>query len=147
MGATSEIFIALQAQQVANLYDPSFTKREAVEAGKNLTRQVIDGGEVDKIQFAANLVRLKEVINAADSELRNHLTEKVKAFGVEFTPVDGGSTLNYTEDEIYCQLKADLDARAELLKLAQKQTVFDAYGNEVPKVGTTPRKSSVTIKF
>jgi len=55
--------------------------------------------------------------------------------------------LNYSDDPIYQQLKADLDARAELLKLAQKQDLIDAYGNDVPKVSTTPRKSSITIKF
>jgi len=45
------------------------------------------------------------------------------------------------------QAKAKLEARVELLKLAQKQTIIDAYGNDVPKVGTTPRKSSITVKF
>jgi len=33
------------------------------------------------------------------------------------------------------------------LKLAQKQEVLDMYGNEVPKVSVSPRKSSITIKF
>jgi hypothetical protein len=55
--------------------------------------------------------------------------------------------LNYSDDDVYNVLKADLDARAELLKLAQKQSVLDTYGNEVPKVSTTARKSSITIKF
>jgi hypothetical protein len=73
--------------------------------------------------------------------------EKLKYYGVEFTPTNGGDTINYSEDPIYCELKADLDARVELLKLAQKQTIIDAYGNEVPKVGTTPRKNSISLKF
>ena len=96
----------------------------------------------------ANLCRLKEVVNSADSEMSKHLPqEKSNVWGVEFTPVNGGNTINYAEDEIYQQLKADLDARADLLKLAQTQTIIDAYGNDVPKVSTTPRKSSITIKF
>ena len=73
--------------------------------------------------------------------------ENFESFGVKGTYRSGGETINYSEDEIYNQLKADLDARVELLKLAQKQDVFDAYGNEVPKVGTTPRKSSLAITF
>jgi hypothetical protein len=87
-------------------------------------------------------------VNSADNELRNNLPhEKISVYGVEFVPVNGGETINYAEDEIYAQLQEDLKNRAELLKLAQKQDVIDAYGNDVPKVSTTPRKSSVTIKF
>jgi hypothetical protein len=70
-------------------------------------------------------------------------------YGVEFTPVNGGETINYSDDPIYQNLKADLKEREELLKLAlkQTQTIFDAYGNEVPQVSITPRKSSITLKF
>jgi len=109
---------------------------------------LLENGEIDKMQFMSNLCRLTDVVNSANDELRKHLPfEKLHINGVEFTPVNGGDTLNLKEDPIYCQLKQDLDDRAELLKLAQKQTVIDAYGNDVPKVGTTPRKSSITIKY
>lgn len=73
--------------------------------------------------------------------------ENFEAFGLKGTYRSGGETLNYAEDEVYVQLKADLDARVELLKLAQKQTIIDAYGNEVPKVSTTPRKDSLAITY
>ena len=59
----------------------------------------------------------------------------------------GGNTLNYADDAIYVELKKDLDDRVELLKLAQKQVMFDAYGNEVPRVSSTPRKASLAISF
>ena len=148
MGATSEMHIALRAEEMATMYEPTFTKKEAVQTGKELVINMLESGTVDKLQFMANLSRLKEVVNSADAEMRNHLPqEKINVWGVEFTPVNGGNTINYAEDEIYQQLKADLDARAEILKLAQTQTIIDAYGNDVPKVSTTPRKSSITIKF
>ena len=148
MGQTSEMHIALRAEEMATMYEPTFTKKEAIQTGKDLVINMLESGTVDKLQFMANLARLKEVVNSADAEMRNHLTqEKINIWGVEFTPVNGGNTINYAEDEIYQQLKADLDARAELLKLAQSQTIIDAYGNDVPKVSTTPRKSSITIKF
>jgi hypothetical protein len=100
------------------------------------------------MEFIANLARLSEVVGTAMTEARKHITEeKQTVMGVEFTPVNGGNIINYLEDPIYQQLKADLDARAELLKLAQKQSVIDMYGNDVPLVSTTPRKSSITIKF
>jgi hypothetical protein len=148
MGQTSEMHIALRAEEMATMYEPTFTKKEAIKTGKDLVINMLDSGTVDKLQFMANLARLKEVVNSADAEMRNHLPhEKINVWGVEFTPVNGGNTINYAEDEIYQQLKSDLDARAELLKLAQTQQIIDAYGNDVPKVSTTPRKSSITIKF
>jgi predicted ABC-type ATPase len=67
--------------------------------------------------------------------------------GVEFNPVQGGFSINYEDDIVYQEFKKQLKEREELLKIAQKSTIFDAYGNEVPKVSTTPRKSSITIKF
>lgn len=148
MGANSEAHLQLRAEQMASLYPVDFTKKEAIQTGVNMVNDLLKSGEIDKLQFMASLCRLKEVVNSADSEMRKHLPlEKTTVFGVEFNPVKGGETINYSDDPIYVQLEKDLKARAELLKLAQKQDVIDAYGNDVPKVSTTPRKSSVTIKF
>jgi hypothetical protein len=148
MGANSETFLELRAQDFVTMYDASFTKKEAQKVGLKLVTDLLDNGNVDKMEFIANLARLSEVVGTAMTEARKHITEeKQTVMGVEFTPVNGGNTINYSEDPIYQQLKADLDARAELLKLAQKQSVIDMYGNDVPLVSTTPRKSSITIKF
>lgn len=148
MGASSETFLQLRAEEFVTMYDATFTKKEAQKVGAKLVTDLLENGNVDKMQFIANLARLSEVISTAMTEARKHINEeKQTVMGVEFTPVNGGNTINYSEDEVYNVLKADLDSRAELLKLAQKQTVIDAYGNEVPKVSTTPRKSSITIKF
>jgi len=148
MGASSETFLELRAQDFVTMYDSSFTKKEAQKVGVKLVTDLLENGNVDKMEFIANLARLNEVITTAMTEARKHIPEeKQTVMGVEFTPVNGGSTVNYLEDPIYQQLKADLDARAELLKLAQKQSVIDMYGNDVPLVSTTPRKSSITIKF
>lgn len=148
MGASSETFLELRAQDFVTMYDSNFTKKEAQKVGIKLVTDLLDNGNVDKMEFIANLARLNEVISTAMIEARKYINEeKQTVMGVEFTPVNGGNTLNYSDDPIYQQLKADLDARAELLKLAQKQDLIDAYGNDVPKVSTTPRKSSITIKF
>lgn len=142
-------FFEMRAEQMTALYDSTFTKKDAIKTGENLIDSVLESGEVDIMQLGANLARLEQVIGSAMSKFRNHIidTEKVKVLGVEFSPVNGGNTINYAEDEVYQVLKNDLDSRIKLLKLAQKQDVFDAYGNQVPKVSTTPRKSSITIKF
>ena len=147
MGANAVRFLE-DSEKLMTMYEPTFTKKDAILTGKRMVDDVIESGNIDKHQFMAQICRLKEVINSADSEMRKWLPEeKVVILGVEFTPVNGGNTIDYSEDPIYCQLKADLDARVELLKLAQKQPVIDAYGNDVPKVGTTPRKNSITLKF
>ena len=145
---SKEQFFMMRADQIANLYDSTFTKKEAVKTGEKLITDALESGSVGKIELMCNLVRLQEVITTAVSKLREELPqEKTELMGVSFTPVNGGNTINYSEDEVWFELKKDLDARTELLKLAQKQDAFDAYGNQVPKVSTTPRKSSITIKF
>jgi len=145
---SKELFNEMRAEQLVTLYDATFTKKEAIKTGTNLVQKVLDDGTVNVLELTCNLVRLQEVIVTAVTELRKHLpTEKTEMYGITFTPTNGGNTVNYSDDEIYRNLKADLDARTEQLKLAQKQDTFDAYGNEVPKVSTTPRKDSIMIKF
>jgi hypothetical protein len=142
-------FFEMRAEQMTALYESNFTKKDAVKTGEALIKNVLDSGDVSIMELGANLVRLQQVVNSAVDKFRSHIidTEKTVVLGVEFNPVNGGNTVNYADDEIYSTIKADLDARTEQLKLAQKQPIFDAYGNEVPKVSTTPRKSSITIKF
>lgn len=142
-------FFEMRAEQMTALYDSTFTKKDAIKTGEALIKNALESGDIDKMELGANLVRLQQVISSAVDKFRSHIidTEKVTVLGVEFTPTNGGNTINYSDDEIWQTLKKDLDDRTELLKLAQKQPAFDAYGNEAPKVSTTPRKSSVTIKF
>jgi len=147
MGQSAVRFLE-NSEQLSMMYEPTFTKKDAILTGKRMVDNVIESGEIDKHEFMANICRLKEVVNSADNEMRKHLPEeKVNVYGVDFTPVNGGNTINYAEDEVWATIKADLDARTEQLKMAQKQETFDAYGNQVPKVSTTPRKSSITLKF
>lgn len=144
-------FFEMRAEQMTALYDSTFTKKDAIQTGENLIDVVLESGEVDIMQLGANLARLEQVVSSAMSKFRNHIidTEKTKVLGVEFNPVNGGETLNYKDDEIYLTLFNDLKEREELLKLAYKakNEYFDQYGNIIPKVSTTPRKSSITIKF
>lgn len=142
-------FFEMRAEQMTALYDSTFTKKDAVKTGESLIDSVLESGEVDIMELGANLVRLEQVVSSAVSKFRSHIIDEQKqtVLGVEFSLVNGGNTINYAEDEIWTELKRCLDARTEELKLAQKQDAFDAYGNQVPKVSTTPRKSSVTIRF
>jgi hypothetical protein len=123
-------------------------KKEIQFSSKKFITEILEAGEVDKYELIAQAKRMGEALDIINAELLKVLPqENFEAFGLKGTFRNGGDTINYSEDAIYTQLKADLDARAELLKLALKQDVIDAYGNDVPKVSTTPRKSSLSITF
>lgn len=149
MGATSEMIIGMRAEEMVQMYDSTFTKKEAIKTGEELVNNALELGLVGKHELMATLVRMKAVVDTAEATCRAALPhEKVSLMDIEFTPVDGGNTINYSEDPEYARMKKDLDDRADLLKLAQKQDlVLDAGGFQVPRVGTTPRKSSITVKF
>ena len=95
MGASKELFLELREQDFVTLYDSTFTKKQAILTGKRMVDNLLENGNVDTMQFTANLVRLNEVISTAMTEVRKHLPEeKQTVLGVEFTPVNGGNTLN-----------------------------------------------------
>lgn len=143
---SKQLFELMQEQESFPIH---FGKKDYISRGKEIVNEVLKNGEIDKIEFWTKVAKIKESINAMDSQLREQiqLTEKTTLNGVEFNPVQGGVSINYDEDIVYQEFKKQLKEREELLKIAQKSTIFDAYGNEVPKVSTTPRKSSITIKF
>lgn len=142
-------FFEMRAEQMTALYDSTFTKKDAIKTGEAIIDNALESGEVDVMKLGANLARLEQVVSSAMAKFRSHIIDKDKqvVLGIEFSPVNGGNTINYSDDEIWTELKRCLDDRTEQLKMAQKMDTFDAYGNQVPKVSTTPRKSSITIKF
>ena len=124
------------------------TKKEIQLSSQKFIAELLEAGEVDKYELLAQAKRLGEALEVINTELLKVLPqENFEAFGIKGTFRSGGDTINYAEDEIWSTIKADLDARTEQLKMAQKQDTFDAYGNQVPKVSTTPRKSSLAISF
>ena len=148
---SKKLFEMMQAEQLASLYPTDFTKKEAVKTGSELTKKIFNEGNVDKLQYVANLARLEAFISSAMAEARNGIVdiEKTSVLGVEFNPVNGGETLNFKDDPIWSDIKQELSEREELLKLAfkAKKEFYDSEGVEVPKVSSTPRKSSITLKF
>lgn len=124
------------------------TKKEIQLSSQKFITELLDNGEVDKYELLAQAKRLGEALEVINAELLKVLPqENFEAFGIKGTFRSGGDTVNFAEDEVYATIKKDLDARTEQLKMAQKQDTFDAYGNQVPKVSTTPRKSSLAISF
>jgi hypothetical protein len=144
---SKDLFILMREQEIqTSNFLPN--KREIQFSAKKFITEILEAGEVDKYELIAQAKRMGEALDIINAELLKVLPqENFEAYGLKGTFRNGGDTINYSDDAIYTQLKADLDARAELLKLALKQDVIDAYGNDVPKVSTTPRKSSLSITF
>ena|SRR6056297_2283880 len=144
---SKDLFMMLREQEVATSnFLP--TKKELKQTSEQFAKSIVDDGNHNIKEVYAQALRLKESLTTIEQTLKKSLGEEdFEAFGLAGKFRSGGDTINYKEDSIYCELKADLDARVELLKLAQKQDVLDTYGHEVPKVSTTPRKSSLAITF
>lgn len=148
MGANAKMFLAT-TEQLATVYDATFTKKEAIETGNNIILDIKENGDVDKIDVLTNVTRLMEVLGTVQSAIKKDLPiEKFSKNGMEFNYVQGGDIPQLEEDEIYSILKKELKEREELLKLALKQDgLIDKYGNDVPKVSTKPKASYHTIKY
>jgi hypothetical protein len=75
--------------------------------------------------------------------------ENFEAFGLKGTYRSGGSTPNYSEDELWSKLKEKLTDREMLLKVAMKSNsvIYDEDGVEIKKVSSTNRKSSLSITY
>jgi hypothetical protein len=141
----------LRAEDLATMYDHSFTKKKATAAGEGLVTELFERGEVEPIRVFSNIVRLKQVIDSAEKAFRERLQlNSADSYnGVTFTPKNGSEKLNYSEDAVYAGLEVKLKDRGELVKLATKsrELIFDSEGCEVPKVGSTWSKSSIVVSF
>jgi hypothetical protein len=144
---SKDLFMLMREQEIqTSNFLPN--KKEIQFSAKTFITNILEAAETDKYELLAQAKRMGEALDIINTELLKVLPqENFEAFGLKGTFRSGGDTINYAEDEIYSTIKKDLDARTEQLKLAQKQDTFDAYGNQVPKVSTTPRKSSLAITF
>jgi hypothetical protein len=144
---SKDLFLMMREQEIqTSNFLPN--KKEIQFSSKKFITDILEAGETDKFQLLAQAKRMGEALDVINLELMKVIPqENFEAFGLKGTFRSGGDTINYLEDEVYATIKKDLDARTEQLKMAQKQDTFDAYGNQVPKVSTTPRKSSLAISF
>jgi hypothetical protein len=128
---------------------------EKTTQGINAIVEAVEAGVVNPLDAFASFNKLEKLFKEAKvkiDELARDEAEKYTAktftFGnVEFTRKDGAKKLNYSEDLLYSNLQAKLKAREELLKVAQKSTIYDDEGVEVPKVSISYNKDSLMVKF
>ena len=154
MERTKDQFLAMRAEEVEQLnYAQDFTKKQAKQTGQDLAKQILDRGEKRPEEVMAALVRLTEVINTAQTELKKNLTfDKAESLnGVTFEKRNSGDRLDYEKDVEYARLKTLLKQREDLLKKATKSDdeVIDPNTGEVikPVPVKTHGKETVVIKF
>ena len=118
-------------------------KQELATYGKAEAERLIDEGWADPVQLMVNSKKYLEVLTAFNKGMKEAtITALEKCNGkaeVSHAKVSLGNTgdrLDYAADPIYVELKARMDERVALLKLAKKQSgaLYDNMGIEVPKV-------------
>jgi hypothetical protein len=128
---------------------------EKTTQGINAIVEAVEAGVVNPLDAFASFNKLEKLFKEAKVKIdelardeADKYTEKTFKLGaVEFTKKQGASKLNYSEDLFYSNLQAKLKAREELLKVAQKSTIYDDEGVEVPKVSISYNKDSLMVKF
>jgi adenylosuccinate synthase len=125
-------------------------KLEIQLSAKTFIKDLLDAGETDKFELLAQAKRMGEALEVINAELLKVLPqENFEGYGLKGTFRSGGETINYKDCEVWNDINRELKEREELLKLALKSQneIYDAAGVQVPKVSTTPRKSSMAISF
>jgi hypothetical protein len=125
-------------------------KKEIQFSSKKFITDLLDAGEVNKYELLAQAKRMSEALDVINEELLKVLPqENFEEFGLKGIFRNGGETINFKECEIWIDIQKELKEREELLKTALKSNkeVYDENGVLVPKVSTTPRKSSLSISF
>lgn len=126
------------------------TKKEIKLSAEKFANNLIDAGNINITETFAQALRLNEALTIITAKLKKAMPdENFEGFGLKGTFKGGGDTKNYDDCEVYAEIKKQLADRKALLDMALKTgTIFyDAEGVEVPKVSTTPRKSSLAITY
>lgn len=146
---SKDLFLMMREQEVqSSNFVP--TKKEIILNATNFAKNLIDSGEVDKVELFAQAIRMSEALAVVTEQLKQSLPlENFEAFGLKGTYRSGGSTPNYSEDELWSKLKEKLTDREMLLKVAMKSNsvIYDEDGVEIKKVSSTNRKSSLSISY
>lgn len=146
---SKDLFMLMREQEIqTSNFLPN--KREIQFSSKKFITDLLESGEVNKYELLAQAKRMVEALDVINVELMKVIPqENFEEFGLKGTFRSGGDTINYKECEIWSDIQKELKEREELLKLALKsdKEIYDESGILVPKVSTTPRKSSLSISF
>lgn len=146
---SKDLFLLMRNQEVqTSNFLPN--KKEIQFTSKKFIKEILDAGESNPYELIAQAKRMQEAIDVVTSELLAILPqENFESFGLKGTFRNGGDTVNFKDDKTWSDIQKELKEREELIKAALKsdKEIYDENGVQVPKVSTTPRKSSLSISF
>ena len=146
---SKQLFEMMREREIAtNNFLPK--KKEIIEHATTFAKEIINKGEHNLYEKFAEVTRLKQALEVIETEIKSVLPqENFEAFGLKGTYRNGGATPNFAEDEVWSDLKKQLQEREELIKTALKidTPLYDSEGIEVCKVSLNHRKSSLTITY
>lgn len=146
MEKSKDLFMQLREQEIAN---PHPSKKELILEAEKFTEKILDAGQVTKQELLCQVVRHAQVFNTMLEKLKSEIDEDFSMFGIKVQKRNGRENLNYFEDEVWKDLNLKIKEREADLKTSYKSkgVVYDLDGCEIPKVGTTPTKDSLTLTF
>lgn len=146
---SKDLFLMMREQEVqTSNFLPN--KKEIQFSSKQFIKEILDAGESNPYELISQAKRMQEAIDVVTAEILAILPqENFEEFGLKGTFRNGGDTVNFKDDEIWSEIQRELKQREEILKIALKsdKEIYDENGIQVPKVSTTPRKSSLSIAF
>lgn len=154
MSASSRMFLEMRLDEQGRIEMPLKSKKELTKLSKENADKLAEMGETDLFETISKTARLEEYLKSFNKELRKHVLDelnggKFECYGVEFSSKNGASRLNYSEDQVWSDLKEKLKAREELLKVAEKSkdVIFDSEGVEIPKITRLNSGEVLNVKF
>ena len=125
-------------------------KKEVVTNAENFAKNLIESGEIDKMEMISQATRLKDAITTVFDTIKASIPhEKASGYGIELVPANGRKMVQYSEDPIWVELQKAVKDREALLNASLKvdAPVFDEEGIEIPKVSVKFASDSLTIKY
>jgi len=125
MGQSSELFIQMRELDYAS----EFSKKQAQLSGQNLSKKIIEEGNVSIPDAVTRLTRLSEVVNAWLKNLKDNLDFEGKELilnGVKFSKVEGGAIYDFAKDAAWQHMENEI-SRLKALQKEREKRLIEAY--------------------
>ena len=118
----------MKLKQIAKI--ATLSKKEIKESSKNYVAKILEEKTPEEVLFES--VRFEEFFKQINTDLKSHLKENSTYNGAQCTE-QSRTSLDYSIDAIWSDLKAQISKREELLKARAKlgKVIFDENGEEV----------------
>ena len=125
MGKSSELFIQMRELDYAS----EFSKKQAQLSGQNLSKRIIEEGNVSIPDAVTRLTRLAEVVNTSLKNLKDDLDFEGKELslnGVKFSKVEGGAIYDFAKDAAWQHMENEI-SRLKALQKEREKRLIEAY--------------------